>query len=180
VLLRPRSRRLRPEHLRVDHFLPRARFHADGVANLVLARASHSASKSDLFAASRHVQAWAETVGDRVAVARQLGLDHEASRPQALARAGYGHLPDGSPLWLRRLAGGPGREVERLIPDRRTEIAQLLGGVSELELAPGGPCIPTRGRCRPSAGRRPALSARGGRGASIRKPACPSPSLLKE
>jgi len=131
----PEGRRLRPEELQVDHFLPWARFHADGVANLVLARASHNASKSDLFAATRHVQAWRESLGDRIAVARRLGLDHETSRTRALARAGYGHLPDESPLWLRRLAGGPGREVERLTPDRRAEIAELLGGASDLELA---------------------------------------------
>ena len=122
----PEGRRLRAEDLQVDHFLPWARFHADGVANLVLARPSHNASKSDLFAATRHVQAWQESLRYRVAVARRVGLDHETPRTLAMARAGYGHLPDDSPLWLRRVSSGPGREVERLTSDRRVEIAQLL------------------------------------------------------
>lgn len=134
----PEGRRLRPEELQVDHFLPWARFHANGVANLVLARASQNASKSDLFAARRHVQAWVESLPHRITVARRLGLDHETSRTRALARAGYGHLPDGSPLWLRRLSDGSGREVERLTPDRRAEIAQLLGEATALDLAADG------------------------------------------
>ncbi len=135
----PCGRRLRPEDLQVDHFLPWSRFHANGVANLVLARSSHNASKSDLFAATRHVEAWRESIGDRARVARQLGLDLEARRTRAMARAGYGHLPDESPLWLRRLATGPGREVERLTPGRRAEISQLLGGGSELDLVADDP-----------------------------------------
>lgn len=122
----PEGRRFRAEDLQVDHFLPWTRFHADGVANLVLARPSHNASKSDLFAATRHVQAWQESLRDRVAVARRVGLDHETPRTLAMARAGYGHLPEDSPLWLRRVSSGPGREVERLTSDRRAEIAQLL------------------------------------------------------
>jgi hypothetical protein len=122
----PEGRRFRAEDLQVDHFLPWTRFHADGVANLVLARPSHNASKSDLFAATRHVQAWQESLPDRVAVARRVGLDHETPRTVAMARAGYGHLPEDSPLWLRRVSSGPGREVERLTSDRRAEIAQLL------------------------------------------------------
>ena len=115
-----------------------ARFHADGVANLVLARSSHNASKSDLFAATRHVEAWRESIGDRAMVARRLGLDLESGRVRAMARAGYGHLPDESPLWVRRLVGGAGRAVERLTPDRRAEIAQLLGEYSDLDLAADG------------------------------------------
>jgi hypothetical protein len=135
----PEGRRLRPEDLQVDHFLPWARFHADGVANLVLARASHNASKSDLFAATEHVRAWGESLDDRILVARRLGLDHEMPRIRAMARAGYGHLPDESPLWLRRLASGSGRQVERLTPDRRAAISQLLGGESWLDLAADDP-----------------------------------------
>ncbi len=135
----PEGRRLRPEDLQIDHFLPWARFHADGVTNLVLARASHNASKSDLFAASGHVRAWAESLDDRILVARRLGLDHETARIRAMARAGYGHLPDESPLWLRRLAGGSGRQVERLTPDRRAAIAQLLGEEGRLDLAADDP-----------------------------------------
>lgn len=136
----PEGRRLRPEDLQVDHFLPWVRFHADGVANLVLARHSHNASKSDLFAATRHVQAWRESLGDRIAVAERVGLDHEARPTLAMARAGYGHLPDESPLWLRRLDRGGGREVERLTRDRRTEIAQFLGedGHTLAAETPGG------------------------------------------
>ena len=122
----PEGRRLRAEDLQVDHFLPWVRFHADGVADLVLARPSHNASKNDLFAASRHVQAWQESLRDRIAVARRVGLDHETPRTLAMARAGYGHLPEDSPLWLRRVPSGPGREVERLTSERRGEIAQLL------------------------------------------------------
>jgi hypothetical protein len=122
----PEGQRQRPEDLQVDHFLPWARFHADGVANLVLARASHNASKSDLFAATRHVQAWRDSLLERTAVARRVGLDHETPRTLAMARAGYGHLPDDSPMWLRRVPSGPGREVERLTAERRVEIAQLL------------------------------------------------------
>ena len=135
----PEGRRLRPEDLQVDHFLPWARFHLDGVANLVLARASHNASKSDLFAATEHVQAWGESLDNRILVARRLRLDHETSRIRAMARAGYGHLPDESPLWLRRLASGAGRQVERLTPDRRAAIAQLLVGESGLDLAADDP-----------------------------------------
>ena len=134
----PEGRRLRPEDLQVDHFLPWARFHADGVANLVLARASHNASKSDLFASTQHVMAWRESLDDRILVARQLGLDHETPRVRAMARAGYGHLPDESPLWIRRLASGAGRQVERLTPDRRTAIAHLLGGEAGLDLTADG------------------------------------------
>ena len=122
----PEGQRQRPEDLQVDHFLPWARFHADGVANLVLARPSRNASKSDLFAASRHVQAWQESLRDRVAAARRVGLDHETPRTLAMARAGYGHLPDESPLWLRQVPSGPGREIERLTAERRIEITQLL------------------------------------------------------
>lgn len=135
----PDGRRLRPEELQVDHFLPWSRFHADGVANLVLARAGHNASKSDLFAAARHVEAWQASSGERAAVARRLGLDLEADRTRALARAGYGHLPDGSPLWLRRRAGSTGREVERLTPDLRVRIAACLRDDLGVELAADGP-----------------------------------------
>jgi hypothetical protein len=135
----PEGPRLRPQELQIDHFLPWVRFHADGVANIVLARASHNASKSDLFAATRHVRAWRDSFGDRVLVARRLRLDHETLRVLAMARAGYGHLPDESPLWLLRRAGGTGREVERLTPDRRAEIAQLLGEEGELDLAADDP-----------------------------------------
>lgn len=140
----PDGPRLRPEDLQIDHFLPWVRFHTDGVANLVLARASHNSSKSDLFAAVRHVQAWRDSLGDRIVVARRLGLDHEARHTLALARAGYGHLPDESPLWLRRLAGGAGREVERLTPDRRVEVARLLGdGGLDLAAEDPGPWVST-------------------------------------
>jgi hypothetical protein len=140
----PEGPRLRPEGLQIDHFLPWARFHAGGVANVVLARASHNASKSDLFAATRHVRAWRDSLGDRSVVARRLGLDHEARRTMAMARAGYGHLPDESPLWLRRRSGGSGREVERLTPDRRAEIARLLGeGGLDLAAEEPGPWAPT-------------------------------------
>lgn len=88
-------------------------FHADGVADIVLARSSHNASKSDLFAATRHVL--------------------------AMALAGYGHVPDQSPLWPLRRTGGPGREVERLTPDPRAEISQLLGDEGQLELVAEDP-----------------------------------------
>lgn len=130
----PEGRRFRPEDLQIDHFLPWARFHADGVVNLVLASPSSNASKSDLFAATRHVQAWRDSLSDRIVVGERLGLDHETRRTLAMARAGYGHLPDESPLWLRRLTRGPGREVERLTPDRRAKVAQLLREV-RLDLA---------------------------------------------
>lgn len=139
----PDGRRLSPRDLQIDHFLPWVRFHADGVANIVLARASHNASKSDLFAGTRHVQAWRHSLGDRIVVARRLGLDHETPRVLALARAGYGHLPDDSPLWLLLRTGGAGREVERLL------------GPSALPVrAPGGgsgrrvPGSSRRSRCR--------------------------------
>ena len=131
----PQGPRVRPEDLQIDHFLPWSRFHANGVANLVLARASRNASKSDLFAATRHVQAWRESAEGRASVAQKLGLDLEAARTWAIARAGYGHLPENAPLWLRRHDAGPGREVEPLTADRRTEIAHLLSNDSNLDLA---------------------------------------------
>lgn len=121
----PDGPRQRPEALQIDHFLPWSRFHADGTANLVLSSRGSNASKSDLFAATRHVAAWRSGVGARVAVAGRLGLDHEADRTLALARAGYGHLPDGAPLWLARDHGG-GREVERLAPAVRSRLEHLL------------------------------------------------------
>jgi hypothetical protein len=135
----PEGRRLRPDDLQIDHFLPWVRFHADGVANIVLARASHNASKSDLFAATRHVQAWRRSLHDRIEVARRLGLDHETPRVLAMARAGYGHLPDQSPLWLLQRTGGPGREVERLTPDRRAKITRLLGEEGDAAVAAEDP-----------------------------------------
>ncbi len=131
----PNGGRVRPEDLQVDHFLPWARFHADGVANLVLARSALNASKSDLFAASRHVEAWRASIADRAVVARRLGLDLEARRTRAMARAGYGYLPDDAPLWVRRLPGPAGREVERLTPDRRADIAKFLHEDTRLDLA---------------------------------------------
>ncbi len=134
----PDGPRLRPEDLQIDHFLPWARFHANGVANLVLARSSHNTSKSDLFAATRHVAAWQDSIGERAGVASRLGLDLEVQRCRALARAGYGHLPDESPLWVRRLGGGAGREVERLTPERRAELTRILDGPSGLDLAADG------------------------------------------
>lgn len=73
--------------------------------------------------------------GERAGVARRLGLDLEADRTRALARAGYGHLPDGSPVWLRRLAGSTGREVERLTPDLRARIGACLRDDRGVELA---------------------------------------------
>ena len=135
----PDGPRLRYEDLQVDHFLPWARFHANGVANLVLARSSQNASKSDLFAASRHVQAWRESVGERAEIAHRLGLDLEESRTWAMARAGYGHLPENTALWVRQLDRGAGREVERLTPDRRAQIAQLLNGDDEVDIAASDP-----------------------------------------
>lgn len=131
----PEGPRLRPEQLQIDHFLPWSRFHAGGVANLVLARSSANASKSDLFAAVRHLDVWQETIGDRAEVAGRLGLDPEEARTRALARAGYGHLPDDGPLWVRRLPGGAGREVERLTPERRSEVAAILARDDHLDLA---------------------------------------------
>lgn len=135
----PDGPRLRYEDLHVDHFLPWARFHADGVANLVLARSSQNASKSDLFAASRHVQAWRASVGERAVIAQRLGLDLDESRTWAMARAGYGHLPENTALWVRQLDRGAGREVERLTPDRRALIAHILNRDHEVALAASDP-----------------------------------------
>lgn len=81
----------------------------------------------------------------RVGNLLSIGAGHPCARsiptPRvlAMARAGYGHLPDESPLWLLRRAGGPGWEVERLTSDRRAEIAQLLGDEDELELVAEDP-----------------------------------------
>ncbi|MFI5044093.1 MAG: hypothetical protein ACHQDC_04820, partial [Acidimicrobiales bacterium] len=78
-----------------------------------------------VLAALEHVDHWAERfeveTSDLAAIADQVGWRAEPARSLGLARSCYGHLPDGTPLWLA---------VDRVVTQPIDPIRQRLAAVS--------------------------------------------------
>ena len=108
----------------VDHVLPWSRWPNDAIENLVLADGPCNGDKSDRLVVVRHVDRWLERVGasgpDLAEVAAAHGWESSVDRSVALMRAGYSHIPLGSPLW----AGRGDVRVEPLDPIRRLLASQ--------------------------------------------------------
>lgn len=110
----------------VDHVLPWSRWPNDAVENLVLADRACNGDKSDRLVVARHVERWLDHVEGRGPVLAERasvhGWETSPERSVALMRAGYAHIPAGSPLW----AGRGDVRVEPLDPIRRL----LAGAIS--------------------------------------------------
>jgi 5-methylcytosine-specific restriction endonuclease McrA len=88
----------------VDHFLPWGRWPNDAVENLVAADRSCNNNKRDHLTGTSLVERWAtrfESAGDDLAtIAADTNWVSAPQRTLNLLRAGYAHVPDGTPLWL--------------------------------------------------------------------------------
>jgi 5-methylcytosine-specific restriction endonuclease McrA len=95
-----------PTAAQVDHVLPWSRFPNDAVENLVLADTRCNASKRDLLVGIDHLSTWVRRnrcdLGATTAAAIERGWPTDPDRSVALMRAGYAHLPEGTPLWIGR------------------------------------------------------------------------------
>ncbi len=88
----------------IDHFLPWSRWPNDAVENLVAADRSCNNNKRDHLTGTSLVERWAtrfESSGDDLAtIAAATNWVSAPERTLNLLRAGYAHVPDGTPLWL--------------------------------------------------------------------------------
>jgi len=88
----------------VDHFLPWSRWPNDAVENLVAADRSCNNNKRDHLTGTSLVDRWATRFvsikDDLATVADGAGWLSAPHRTLNLLRAGYAHVPDGTPLWL--------------------------------------------------------------------------------
>ncbi len=95
-----------PATAHVDHVLPWSRFPNDAVENLVLADARCNSSKRDLLVGHDLVARWAHRLRSDISAllgeAADRGWVGDPVRSVGLMRAGYAHLPEGTPLWLGR------------------------------------------------------------------------------
>jgi len=109
----------------IDHVLPWSRWPNDAMENLVLTDRRCNNDKRDRLVAIKHIHRWVERLegqgADLAGIAASQGWDTSTDRSLALMRAGYAHLPEGTPLW-----GARGElRVEALAP-----IRQLLAAAS--------------------------------------------------
>jgi hypothetical protein len=88
----------------VDHFIPWARYADNAIDNLVIAHPRCNGQKRDFFAAVPHLARWAERTlrlgADLDVLAKAAAWPRNEERSQAVARAMYTRLPQGSRLWL--------------------------------------------------------------------------------
>lgn len=95
-----------PATAHVDHVLPWSRFPNDAIENLVLADARCNGSKRDLLVGRDLLGRWVHRLRHEMdpvaAEAVDRGWLSDPERSAALMRAGYAHLPEGTPLWLGR------------------------------------------------------------------------------
>jgi hypothetical protein len=97
-----------PSQVRVDHFIPWARYPDNGIENLVVADATCNGYKGSSLAAGEHVTRWAArhapgapTVSQLADLAAGTGWDRHAERTFSVARGIYLGLPQSARLWLR-------------------------------------------------------------------------------
>jgi hypothetical protein len=85
----------------VDHFIPWSRHPNNAIENLVVAHSTCNSSKSDFFAAPKHLQSWKERLRSPgiAQVARELKWDSRRSASISIVQSIYSRLSPGIMVW---------------------------------------------------------------------------------